>query len=233
MRIGRSISRSIIERHHGRRSATANDSPGATFAYSTSSEAHASWLGDREPAVQLVATQHADSVRGASPSLTSHLAARYTRRDAQGLSLVTAPRARGVCGETRAGGPRDLRRPELCDLQLADAREPRAATGRHRARGLDAYSFPNAVTARFGSGLTRELRPTSARESGLTVQDKRWVHGSFRFPSKDEFEHEDRLRIEFSFALHGQGTCEASLEFVRRPTSRYPKAATLRTPAVR
>jgi len=34
MGIGLSVSRSIIERHHGRLWATANDGPGATFAFS-------------------------------------------------------------------------------------------------------------------------------------------------------------------------------------------------------
>ena len=87
------------------------------------------------------------------------------------------------------------------------------------------YFYPQAVTAHFGSGLTRRLGPELSRLSDLTSRGDRWIHASLGFPSKAEFEHEERLRIEFSIDVRGQDPCNASLEFVRRRDIQVPESS--------
>ena len=77
----------------------------------------------------------------------------------------------------------------------------------------------------FGSGLTRQLGPAHPRLSGPSVRGNRWVHSTFSFPSKAEFEHEERLRIEFSIDVSGQNVCNASIEFVRRSDIKVPESS--------
>jgi len=79
------------------------------------------------------------------------------------------------------------------------------------------------VTAHFGSGLVRHLTAERAAARGLETADGRWLHVPFSFPSKAEFEHEERLRIELLLELRDQGPCIASLEFERRTDVAVPK----------
>lgn len=83
----------------------------------------------------------------------------------------------------------------------------------------------NGVTAHFGSGLTRQLSRRIEVSHAGPGPHSYWLHRSFGFPSKAEFEHEDRLRIEVAIEIRDQGLCNASIELVRRSDVKVPESS--------
>jgi len=81
----------------------------------------------------------------------------------------------------------------------------------------------SGVTAHFGSGLTRQLNPSAEHNRAASGSRGHWTHRAFSFPSKAEFEHEDRLRIEVSIEVRDHGVCSASIELVRRSDIEVPE----------
>jgi hypothetical protein len=78
-----------------------------------------------------------------------------------------------------------------------------------------------SVTVRFGSGVTRRL--VQVGQGDTVIRPNWWSHRAFSFPSKADFEHEDRLRVEVPLSLPDGKKCLATVDLAHRPNAKVPK----------
>lgn len=79
----------------------------------------------------------------------------------------------------------------------------------------------HGVTVRFGSGVTRRVTELGAGDAEL--RPDWWAHRAFAFPSKAEFEHEDRLRVELPIRVGEGEVCVATVSMAHRPGVKVPE----------
>jgi len=77
------------------------------------------------------------------------------------------------------------------------------------------------VTVRFGSGVSRRL--TSFDGEPALIRPGWVTHSAFVFPSKAEFEHEDRLRVGLPISTGKGETCLATISLTHRPGAKVPE----------